>query len=752
MTEVKRLDLGAVSAYALAVEKGYTGTEEEFVEILTNALNYATQAQESASAAAGSAEEAGNYKTQAREILANVNLAGTQQIEAIEAAGTQQTDAAKEAIEAKGKETLDSIPDSYEALQGDVTQLRGDLGGLSEEIFYKNQLEPTEIMEGYAITAEYGVFKYEGGTVKRYTMTAETTYEQNGAYRIAVGNYASGASATYVGEDKQYTSDGTYTYLFIYGANAEIYDVASEIETLKNRLDNGEVFVAIEPIPYDGYAVYKSTSTIIALDGYTCYRYRLNVGEEYIVKTTGGKTALISDSDFARNRTGEIITLEAGSYVPTKPYLYTTKGKTFNIGKIEPVVFDDKKSREFNTINIAAYDATAEEKINADLVCDGEDDAVYIRKAIEMLPSGGTINLSTGVFYLNSVVQDYDGVYRAITIPGNTDNGDTRAKIDYAIRGQGMKNTRLQVTDALYDAMDVNNEYELIGAPAFTRGDGKFSACGLRLSNMRIRTNHNQKPVIFVNLQEIGRATIERVSLHAYNFSNREYATVPNEKCIGLRMFNGWNNGVENLFVGIVASGFHEGFQVGAEHIVMINCSAIKNVYGYTFGNYDWGFCFCHPITMINCCDERNTYMPKFVKSGQHNADGSYSGTGTNAQLIQNISMIDFNLERSVDQCPGQIFVDAGCVVEDDIYFCGTITYTMQSGGLDSNYNLATQFFSQGGKNFKVRNLRHKLYGSTALRQSYGANNMQEYYDTDIKKMLWYFDDAWHDATGNVVD
>ena len=130
MTEVKRLDLGAVSAYALAVEKGYTGTEEEFVEILTNALNYATQAQESASAAAGSAEEAGRYKTQAGEILASVNLAGTQQIEAIETAGTHQTNAAKEAIEAKGKETLDSIPDSYEALQGEVTQLQGEVEAL----------------------------------------------------------------------------------------------------------------------------------------------------------------------------------------------------------------------------------------------------------------------------------------------------------------------------------------------------------------------------------------------------------------------------------------------------------------------------------------------------------------------------------------------------------------------------------------------------------------------------------------------
>lgn len=92
-----------------------------------NAAYYAGLAKRSASAAAGSAEAAGNYKAQAEAILGNVNLAGTQQIEAIEATGTQQTNAAKEAIEAKGKETLDSIPDSYEMLQREVTKIKSDL-------------------------------------------------------------------------------------------------------------------------------------------------------------------------------------------------------------------------------------------------------------------------------------------------------------------------------------------------------------------------------------------------------------------------------------------------------------------------------------------------------------------------------------------------------------------------------------------------------------------------------------------------
>ena len=51
-------DLGAVTAYAYAVEHGYTGTEEEFAEEIGNAANYARQAAESAGAAAQSAESA----------------------------------------------------------------------------------------------------------------------------------------------------------------------------------------------------------------------------------------------------------------------------------------------------------------------------------------------------------------------------------------------------------------------------------------------------------------------------------------------------------------------------------------------------------------------------------------------------------------------------------------------------------------------------------------------------------------------
>ena len=62
------------------------------------------------------------------QLLAMVDAKSNKALEEIEAA----KNAANEAIDAKGKETLDSIPDSYEALQEDVTQLLGDVENLHE--------------------------------------------------------------------------------------------------------------------------------------------------------------------------------------------------------------------------------------------------------------------------------------------------------------------------------------------------------------------------------------------------------------------------------------------------------------------------------------------------------------------------------------------------------------------------------------------------------------------------------------------
>lgn len=103
-------DLGAVSAYALAVKHGYKGTEEEWVA-----------AQEAARVAAETAAEnaektLSRVGEQSDAAIEAVKGQETLSIEAVEAAGANQVDT----VEAKGVEVLNSIPADYTKMVADA--------------------------------------------------------------------------------------------------------------------------------------------------------------------------------------------------------------------------------------------------------------------------------------------------------------------------------------------------------------------------------------------------------------------------------------------------------------------------------------------------------------------------------------------------------------------------------------------------------------------------------------------------------
>lgn len=68
-------DLGAVTAYAYAVEQGYTGTEEEFATLMASYATVAQQAADSASAAADSAGDAEDAKDAAQDAQTAAEIA-----------------------------------------------------------------------------------------------------------------------------------------------------------------------------------------------------------------------------------------------------------------------------------------------------------------------------------------------------------------------------------------------------------------------------------------------------------------------------------------------------------------------------------------------------------------------------------------------------------------------------------------------------------------------------------------------------
>lgn len=181
-------DLGAVSAYAYAVEKGYTGTEAEFAELMADyaevgqraedaaesALNSKTAAQTAATTATNKASEATTAAqtatTKAGEAQTSAQTASSKASEASQSASqasgyaqtakTAKTDAqtaktqaetardnavtAKTAAEtAQGKaedaqaaaeSVAESIPSDYSQLSEDVSDLKEDLTQISAQI------------------------------------------------------------------------------------------------------------------------------------------------------------------------------------------------------------------------------------------------------------------------------------------------------------------------------------------------------------------------------------------------------------------------------------------------------------------------------------------------------------------------------------------------------------------------------------------------------------------------------------------
>ena len=143
-------DLGAVSAYAYAVEKGYTGTEAEFAELMADyaevgqraedaaesALNSKTAAQTAATTATNKASEATTAAqtatTKAGEASQSASNANTAKEEAAMAKTAAETAQGKaEDAQAAAERVAESISSDYSQLSEDVSDLKEDLSAMS---------------------------------------------------------------------------------------------------------------------------------------------------------------------------------------------------------------------------------------------------------------------------------------------------------------------------------------------------------------------------------------------------------------------------------------------------------------------------------------------------------------------------------------------------------------------------------------------------------------------------------------------
>lgn len=413
------------------------------------------------------------------------------------------------------------------------------------------------------------------------------------------------------------------------------------------------------------------------------------------------------------------------------------------------------------TLFVASSTSESIFKNNAHFVCDGVNDEVELDEAMCLSNWHSIIQLGNGIFYIDSFIKKtykntpyYDIEYTDYGVMTNTSYNDfdcvrtilgfNKNNNDY---GQG---TRIYVRESAFENVPSTIEPYVISGPGYgTTGT-------LIIKNLTIKIENNQHKVVCINGAHLGALTVDTCSLSAG--ANAWSETLPVEGCVGLRGVMGDCNGTSYYIAHTYAGAFYEGFQLGGEHLVMIECGGRFNYYCYTFGNYDYGSAYnngrvtdTHPLTLINCCDEGSRALPKFVKSGMY-SDG-------NVAAKQQIDLIGFNMEIHNASLQGAVEVTSGA-------FCGTIDFvaygstntSKNTPGPDRRNRVDVRFWASDndGKYFRTTNAAHAEMGSTSERLGYWAQKMQKYFDTDLNKMLVCTSEdnqVWKDFNGiTVVD
>ena len=403
---------------------------------------------------------------------------------------------------------------------------------------------------------------------------------------------------------------------------------------------------------------------------------------------------------------------------------------------------------DYNVIHVASAWASDSEKLGADYVCDGVNDGEELQQAIFDLRArgGGILKLSNERYIIDTL---YDsgvpsvgkfGIY----IPTNNYNVSL-----IKIEGVNFPNViqpmyfghcaRLDMSQDLYDSLGENEIVNMIGVKPVINKENKPSrssvGCTLSVENVAINIPAPQKKIIGINLEYAYNAQLKGV-----HCGLTEYAGAPQEvngkiinsiiDCIGIRTLYGYNWGSGYHIDDCNVRGWGLGFDISGEHLIMQNaCARFVNT-GYRFGHFGDDEMMSHPNTLINCCEEWLLHGMRFEGNG----------------LGQSVNIIDFNIEDMTSNGWGRQTL--ATEVNKGSYR-GTLTYTTTK---DSYANSQQKFWADdgSGKNILTRDLNDKLNGSTSDRPKYPQNN-QQYFDTTIKKMIYYIDGKWVDAMGTSV-
>lgn len=393
--------------------------------------------------------------------------------------------------------------------------------------------------------------------------------------------------------------------------------------------------------------------------------------------------------------------------------------------------------------------------VNADFICCGTNDELIIQEAIDRcISENKNILLLNGVYHIDGFYDHYGdgGPKTAICFPNQWREIQFFGQnCEYGFQKSFDNGVVLYVSKKALAGID--EETDVIRGKWTEFGIQNGSS--LHMENIAVVLADNQHKIRCIDLRRTDRVEVKNVSLIGYGDSmskNSDYGLaippeIPARGCIGLTMTDGSNNSYSN-YTNVQTYGFDEGIQVGGEHVVCINCGAAVGRYGFTFGNYKTSCGTNHPITLINCMDERNINLPIF------NMCGDGDGKGGRLQGKQEVTLISFNMERVEKQTPGGKLGD----LMREIYpgtWSGNIDFSVQPAWCALN-TVDFQLWENDGSGIgiKTRNNCHKMVCGTKERNSYYPTYSQQIFDTDLNKMVICVDTEkrkWVDFNGEEV-
>lgn len=394
-------------------------------------------------------------------------------------------------------------------------------------------------------------------------------------------------------------------------------------------------------------------------------------------------------------------------------------------------------------------------RVDVDFKCTGKNDELTIQRAIdEAIELNSNIMLLNGIYHIDGFNNYYDdnGPDSAICFPNKwREIKFIGENAEYGFQRRYNNGVVLLVSSNALKTIE--RETDVIR--------GRWTEAGIQngsslcMENIAIVLADNQHKIRCIDLRRTDRPELKNITLVSYGDMISENSEnglgtpppVPTKGCIGLTMTDGSNNSYSN-YTNVQTYGFDEGIQVGGEHVVCINCGAAVGRYGFTFGNYETNCGSNHPITLINCMDERNINLPLF------NMCGDADGKGGRLQGRQEVTLISFNMERVERQTPGGKLGDLMKEIHPGTW-CGTIDFTLQPDWCALNSVDFKIWESDGsGRNIKTRNSCHKTVCTTEERLGYYPTLGQQIFDTDLNKMVICIeqeDRKWVDFMGNPV-